>query len=102
MRTFRARFLTVGMTAAVLSATLAACSGSNSNSGGTGKGPILIGASLSLTGSFSADGQAFMRGYELWAHDQNAAGRLLGPHIRPVLKNDASQPHQTVTNYQKL
>src|SRR5260370_28236875 len=102
MRTLRARFLTVGMTAAVLSATLAACSGSNSNSGGTGKGPILIGASLSLTGGFSADGQAFMRGYELWAKDQNAKGGLLGRKIQLKFINDASSPTQATTNYQKL
>src|SRR5260370_6357617 len=43
-----------------------------------------------------------MRGYELWAHDQNAAGGLLGRHIELVIKNDASQPNQAVTNYQTL
>gem|GEM_PF-7025374 len=35
--------------------------------------PITIGASLSLSGDFSADGVAFERGYELWAADQNKA-----------------------------
>lgn len=102
MRTYRARFLTICTTAAVLSATLAACS-SSSNSGASGaKGPILIGASLSLTGSFSTDGQAFMKGYELWAHDQNAKGGLLGHKIVLKILNDASQPNQAVTNYQTL
>ena len=32
-------------------------------------GPITIGASLSRTGDFSADGQAFEKGYKLWAKD---------------------------------
>jgi branched-chain amino acid transport system substrate-binding protein len=102
MFTHRARFLTICTIAAVASATLAACSSSSSSGAGTGTGPILIGASLSLTGSFSADGQAFMRGYELWEHDQNAKGGLLGHKIELKILNDASQPNQAVTNYQTL
>src|SRR5579859_5627918 len=103
MTAHRARFLAVGITAAVLSAALAACSSSSSGTGGsTSKAPIVIGASLSLTGGFSTDGQAFMRGYELWAHDVNAAGGLLGRKVKLDIKNDASQPNQAVTNYQTL
>jgi branched-chain amino acid transport system substrate-binding protein len=101
MRIHRARFLSAGITAVVLSASLAACS-SSSSSPGAAKAPIVIGASLSLTGSFSTDGQAFQKGYELWAHDQNAAGGLLGHHIDLKILNDASQPNQAVTNYQTL
>jgi branched-chain amino acid transport system substrate-binding protein len=98
-----ARFLAVAITAAVLSASLAACSSSSSNSkGATTKAPIVIGASLSLTGSFSADGQAFKRGYLLWVHDQNAKGGLLGHQVELKILNDASQPNQAVTNYQTL
>ena len=103
MTPHRARFLAVGITAAVLSAALAACSSSSTNSKGTAnKTPILIGASLSLTGGFSTDGQAFMRGYELWARDVNKAGGLLGRQVKLDIKNDASQPNQAVTNYQTL
>jgi branched-chain amino acid transport system substrate-binding protein len=102
MRIHRARFLTIGITAAVLSASLAACSSSSTSSPAAAKTPVVIGASLSLQGSFSADGQAFMRGYELWAHDQNAAGGLLGHQIKLKILNDASQPNQAVTNYQTL
>jgi len=59
MSSHRARFLTISISAAVMSAVLAACS--SGGSGGSGppansKKPILIGASLSLTGDFSADG----------------------------------------------
>ena len=104
MRVRDARFLAVGITAAVLSASLAACSssGSSGSKGSTTKAPIVIGASLSLTGGFSADGQAFMRGYELWRDDVNAAGGLLGRQVKLDIKNDASQPNQAVTNYQNL
>jgi branched-chain amino acid transport system substrate-binding protein len=103
MTALRARFLAVGITAAVLSAALAACSSSSTNSKGTAsKTPILIGASLSLTGGFSTDGQAFLRGYQLWANDVNKAGGLLGRKVKLDIKNDASQPNQAVTNYQTL
>jgi branched-chain amino acid transport system substrate-binding protein len=104
MTAHRARFLAVGITAAVLSASLAACSSSSSSSskGPVNKAPIVIGASLSLTGGFSTDGQAFKRGYELWAQDVNNAGGLLGRQVKLDIKNDASQPNQAVTNYQTL
>ena len=97
--------------AAVLSACLvAACSssGSSSSAGSTSTPspsntkPILIGASLSLTGDFSADGQAFKRGYELWASDVNAKGGLLGRQVTLTILNDNSSPTQAQTNYQTL
>jgi branched-chain amino acid transport system substrate-binding protein len=100
---------------AVLSASaLAACSSSSSSStassgssaasgsstsGGT---PITIGASLSLTGDFSADGQAFQKGYQLWAKDVNAKGGIGGRQVKLTILNDASSPNQVVTNYQTL
>jgi branched-chain amino acid transport system substrate-binding protein len=98
--------------AAVLSVSvLAACSSSGSSGGtttssSTSKTPITIGASLSLTGNavsdFSADGQAFEKGYELWAKDVNAHGGLLGRPVKLKILNDASLPAQVVTNYQTL
>jgi branched-chain amino acid transport system substrate-binding protein len=90
---------------------VAACSssGSSSSSAGTtntssptNTKPILIGASLSLTGDFSADGQAFQKGYELWASDVNANGGLLGRHVTLKILNDNSSPTQVQTNYQTL
>lgn len=101
----RARFLSAGITAVALSAVLAACS--SSGSGGSSntpktKAPIVIGASLSLTGDFSADGQAFKRGYELWVHDVNASGGILGRKVKLIIKNDATSPTTVVTNYSQL
>src|SRR5438270_7501099 len=86
-------------------AVLAACGSSSSSSGGssgTSSAPITIGTSLSLSGDFAADGQAFERGYKLWVHDQNAKGGLLGRKINLSVLSDASSPAQVVTNYQKL
>jgi branched-chain amino acid transport system substrate-binding protein len=101
MRSYPARFVSLG-TAAVLTAALAAgCSSSGGTSGGA-KPPILIGASLSLTGDFSADGQAYEKGYELWEHDVNAHGGLLGRKVQLVILNDNSSPTQVDTNYTDL
>ena len=74
-----------------------------SSSGSLAKGaPVQIGISLSLSGDFSADGQAFEAGYKLWAADVNAAGGLLGHKVSLVIKSDASSPTQVVTNYKAL
>ena len=99
-------------TVAVLSVSvLAACSGSsasssgssgNTTSQGNSTGPITIGASLSETGDFSADGLAFEKGYKLWARDVNAHGGLLGRQVKLTILNDNSDPNQVVTNYQTL
>jgi branched-chain amino acid transport system substrate-binding protein len=79
---------------------LAACGGSG---GSSATKPIVIGTSLSLSGDFSADGQAFERGYRLWADYVNGHGGLLdGRKVRLDILSDASSPTQVVTNYQKL
>ena len=98
--------------AAVLSATMvASCSSSSSSSSSSSTttssspattAPIVIGASLSLTGDFSADGQAYDRGYELWASDVNAKGGIMGRKVVLKILNDNSSPSQVVTNYQTL
>src|ERR1700736_1628953 len=98
----------IAMGAVALSVgVLAACTSGNSNtstsSGGSAStSPITIGASLSLTGSRSADGQAFQKGYDLWVKDVNAAGGILGRRVRLTVLDDASSPNQVVTNYQTL
>ena len=86
---------------------LAACTSSSTSSSTPAPtslptGPITIGASLSLTGDFSADGLAFKRGYELWAKDVNAHGGILGRQVKLTILNDGSSPNQVVTNYQTL
>jgi branched-chain amino acid transport system substrate-binding protein len=101
--------------AAVLSVSvIAACSSSSSSSSSStststsassspsSSTPITIGASLSLTGDFSTDGQNFQKGYQLWASDVNAHGGLLGHQVVLKILNDASSANQVVTNYQTL
>jgi branched-chain amino acid transport system substrate-binding protein len=84
-----------------LAAGVAAC-GSSGSSSGSKSGPIVIGTSLSLSGDFAADGQAFQRGYQLWADDQNAKGGLLGRKVKLDVVSDSSHPDQVISNYQKL
>jgi branched-chain amino acid transport system substrate-binding protein len=72
------------------------------SSGSATSSPVTIGASLSLSGDFSTDGQAFKVGYNLWATDQNKKGGLLGHPIKLQILSDASSPTQVVTNYNTL
>jgi len=94
--------------AAVLlgASVLAACTSASNSSGTTPTSnpttPITIGASLSITGTFSADGQAFERGYRLWVKDVNNHGGLLGRRVDLKILDDQSSPNQVVTNYQTL
>jgi branched-chain amino acid transport system substrate-binding protein len=110
----RVPFLSMAVAAAAAT-VLAGCGGSSAPSGGSsassgsassgsasGKGPIVIGTSLSLTGDFSADGQAYKNGYEFWASQVNAHGGLLGRQVQIKILNDNSSPTQVVTNYQTL
>jgi branched-chain amino acid transport system substrate-binding protein len=93
-----------GVAACAVTALLfgtAACGGSSSSTAGT-KGPLVIGASLSLTGDFADPGKAVQRGYELWADSVNAKGGLLGRTVQIKIVDDTSSPDQVVTNYQNL
>jgi branched-chain amino acid transport system substrate-binding protein len=106
----------VALSVGVLAACSSSSSGSAANStsagpagssasgaaSGSSSAPISIGASLSLTGDFSADGQAFQQGYQLWVKDVNAAGGILGRQVKLTVLDDKSDPNQVVTNYQTL
>jgi branched-chain amino acid transport system substrate-binding protein len=97
----RARYLALGAAALMTTAFVSACSSSPSKTSGSSS-PILIGTSLSLTGDFSADGQAYEKGYELWVDDINASGGLLGHKVQLIVLNDNSSPTQVDTNYTDL
>ncbi len=75
---------------------------STSDNGGPSGTPIKVGISLSLTGDFSADGQASLRGYQLWAADVNSQGGLLGRPVRLVVLNDKSDPNTAGKDYNIL
>lgn len=64
--------------------------------------PVVIGASLSLSGDFSGAGKAFTQGYHLWQTYQNKHGGLLGHRIVLKILSDKSTPTQAATNYSTL
>src|SRR5438552_11425837 len=108
MRPNGTRFLALAAAASAAAMILAACSSggsgssSSSSSSGPAKSPILIGTSLSLSGDFSVDGQAFERGYNLWVENINKSGGLLGHKVTLKVLNDNSDPATVATNYTQL
>jgi branched-chain amino acid transport system substrate-binding protein len=94
----------LGLSSVVTTSMIMMATSSGASSSGTlAKGaPVTIGISLSLSGDFSADGQAYQQGYELWADSVNASGGLLGHKVKLDIVSDASSPTQVVTNYQDL
>ncbi len=86
---------------AALAVVAAACGGSNA-SGGGGGGPIVIGASLPLTGDFSQPGTAAKQGYQIWQSMVNSSGGLLGRKVQLKIVDDASDQNQIVTDYNRL
>jgi branched-chain amino acid transport system substrate-binding protein len=105
MRPHGLRFLALTAAASAAAMVAAACSSSSTSTTGTSgatKSPITIGTSLSLTGDFSDDGQAFKRGYELWVQEINKSGGLLGHKVVLKIVNDNSDPGTVTTNYTQL
>jgi branched-chain amino acid transport system substrate-binding protein len=102
-RTARTAAVTILAAASVAACGLSSTgTPSTSNNGGPSGTPIKVGISLSLTGQFSADGQACLRGYRLWAADVNSHSGLLGRPVRLVVLDDKSDPKTVTNNYTKL
>lgn len=64
--------------------------------------PILIGASLPLTGGFSEPGVAAQRGYQVWEEMVNQSGGLLGRPVKLVIRDDQSDDRTIVADYNRL
>jgi branched-chain amino acid transport system substrate-binding protein len=64
--------------------------------------PIVIGASLSLTGIFADGGKYSLEGYQLWIKQQNAKGGLLGRPIALKYYDDQSDGATGVRLYERL
>ena len=96
----------VAVIAGAVVLTLGACASSSNDAGASASAssgkPLVIGASISLTGDFADSGKAVKRGYELWASEVNAKGGVLGRKVTMKLVDDASSPTQVVSNYQNL
>src|SRR5262249_13322169 len=66
------------------------------------QGPIRIGASLSLTGTYAKLGRYQHEGYQLCQKDLNAQGGVLGRKIEFVVYDDQSTPATGVRLYERL
>ena len=66
------------------------------------QGPVRIGASLSLTGTYAKLGKNQQEGYQLCQKDLNAKGGLLGRKVEFVVYDDQSLPPTGVRLYEKL
>jgi branched-chain amino acid transport system substrate-binding protein len=102
-RRLRARFLPLTAAGALTALVVAACGTGSATTNSSGTNPITIGISLPLTGSFSADGRATLRGYQLWASDINSNGGLLnGRPVQLKIMDDKSDPVKTGKDYTQL
>jgi ABC-type branched-subunit amino acid transport system substrate-binding protein len=101
----RGRSKAVAALAALVVLVGAACSG-NGDGGDAGGGqsskPIVIGASLPLTGDFSQPGGAAKRGYEVWAELVNERGGVTGRQVKLTVLDDASSQDTVVSDYNRL
>lgn len=90
------RFLLGMIGVVMILSSLSACSQASTQR------PITIGYSVSLTGSFSADGHALQQGYQLWANMVNQNSGLLGRPVKLKWLDDGSLPARVKANYQTL
>src|SRR2546421_8061749 len=90
------------MTTKALGAVIAAMAVLVGGLAAQAQGPIRIGASLSLTGTYAKLGRNQHEGYQLCEKDLNAKGGLLGRKVQFVVYDDQSLPATAVRLYEKL
>ena len=64
--------------------------------------PILIGASLPITGGFSINGQKHKSGYELWAKLVNEQGGLLGRPVKLIVNDNQSSVEASLAQIERF
>lgn len=64
--------------------------------------PLIIGASISLTGSNARTGKEVNQGFELWQKDINAAGGLMGRKVEFKIYDDETKPETAAKLYERL
>jgi branched-chain amino acid transport system substrate-binding protein len=104
-KTFRLAAVTAA-SAAVAACGLSSAAPNTLLAGPTGR-PITVGISEPLFGpaqaqGFAADGQACLKGYQLWASDVNSHGGLNGHPVKLIVMNDAGWPASTIYDYKWL
>ena len=64
--------------------------------------PIKIGFSMALTGGLAANGKSALVAMQIWEHDVNAKGGILGRPVKLVYYDDQSSPSTVPGIYTKL
>lgn len=95
------RPLAVVAASALALLALAGCAPGGGSTGGDDD-PIVIGASLPMTGPVADVAEPAFQGYELWQEQINEAGGLLGREVEFTILDDGFDQEQVVTNYTKL
>ena len=93
MRTLMA-WTTLIVTLGILSVPLAVCVALEA--------PIKIGATISLEGPYQEPSLMIQKAYQMWAHEVNQQGGLLGRQVKLVLYNDKSQKARAKSLYTQL
>lgn len=81
---------------------LVACGGASGTTSGASKGPLVIGATFPLTGSYAAYGETWKNGTLLAADEINAGGGLNGRQIKVQIEDFASDTAKGVQAFTKL
>jgi len=64
--------------------------------------PIKVGVTVSLSGQYAAPGSEELQGIQMWAHDLNARGALLGRPVDIVYYDDKSDADTSAALYERL
>jgi branched-chain amino acid transport system substrate-binding protein len=97
------RRLALSLATAVFAIAATACGGSSNTEGNDRQqGPIRIGQIVSLTGNYQPLGSENKKSVELAVEQVNAKGGVLGRRIEVVVKDDKSQPDQSVLAFNEL
>ena len=63
---------------------------------------IRVGTTQSLTGKFKVFGEEQLRGIQMWVHDINTRGALLGKNVELVYYDDHSESDRSALLYRRL
>ena len=83
---------------ALLAGTLLAVGGAH----GSEAGPLVIGVTISQTGSATGTAAYVLQGYQRWVGDANHHGGLLGRPVQLRVYDDRSDPQTAAALYRKL
>jgi branched-chain amino acid transport system substrate-binding protein len=88
--------------AAAISVAAAACSSSSSSSPPSSSAPVKVGMIAPLTGAFAPLGLGDEQGAEIAVSQLNSAGGIDGHKVDLIIKDDKTDPTQSVIDFQAL